>query len=55
MNLFTILKNAFPTKPTLQEFIEAANPQTQSDVEFLEKKYDDFIRSAEWSHLGNAK
>jgi hypothetical protein len=51
MNLFTILKSIFPTKPTLQEFIEAANPQATSDVEFLEKKYEEFIRSTEWSHL----
>ena len=53
MNLFTILKTIFKTKPTLQEFIEAANPQTQTDVEFLEKQYEEFINAKEWSHLGN--
>lgn len=53
MNLFTILKNIFPTKPTLQEFIEAANPKTQTDVEFLEKQYEEFINAKDWSHLGN--
>jgi hypothetical protein len=51
MNLFAILKNVFPRKPTLQEFIEAAKPQTIECVEFLEKKYDEFIQSSDWSHL----
>ena len=41
MNLLAILKNFFTTRPTLQEFIEAANPTTIADVEYLEKKYED--------------
>jgi hypothetical protein len=41
MNLLAILKKIFPTQPTLQEFIEAANPVTNEDVEWLEKKYVD--------------
>jgi hypothetical protein len=41
MNLLTILKNFFTVQPTLQEFIEAANPTTIADVEWLEKKYED--------------
>lgn len=41
MNLLAILKQIFPTQPTLQEFIEAANPTSISEVEWLEKKYED--------------
>jgi hypothetical protein len=41
MNLLSILKNFFTTQPTLQEFIEAANPTTIADVEWLEQKYED--------------
>lgn len=41
MNLLTILKQIFPVQPTLQEFIEAANPTTIAEIEWLEKKYED--------------
>ena len=50
MNFIAILKTIFRDKPTLEEFINAANPVTISDVEYLERKYDEFLKSTDWSY-----
>jgi hypothetical protein len=50
MNFISILKQIFKKPPTLDEFIKAGNPATIADVEYLERKYEEFLKSTEWNY-----
>jgi hypothetical protein len=45
MNFQNILKAIFPTPPTLDEYVNAHNPQSILDVELLEKRYDELTKT----------
>lgn len=49
MNFLSLIKRLFPSQPTLDEFINTHKPETTYDVEFLERQYDQLLRSREWS------
>jgi len=42
-NLFSILKEYFKEKPSLEDYIAAHAPTDMSQVEFLEKQYARFM------------
>jgi hypothetical protein len=46
MNFLAILKSIFPTRPTLEQFILAHNPQDTYDVEHLTRQYDRLCESS---------
>lgn len=51
MSYFTILKEYFKEKPTLEEYIAAHEPTHMLQVEFLEKQYARFMVSKNfWGH-----
>lgn len=43
MNFMAILKQIFPNKPTLEEFILMHKPTDAVQVEHLERQYDKMI------------
>lgn len=43
MNFVNVIKAIFPTPPTLDEFINAHNPQSILEVEALEKRWEDMM------------
>ena len=54
MNFLSILKRIFPTPPTLDEYIEAHEPQTILDVEMLERQYEALINEP-YKNIGFVK
>lgn len=46
MNFLNILKQIFPSRPSLDEFVKAHNPVDTVDVERLERMYDKIVRNS---------
>lgn len=53
MNLLNILKQLFPTPPSMDEYISSHNPQTVQEVEYLEKQYEYMMKSGIYPSEGN--
>ncbi len=48
MNLMSILKEIFRTRPSLDEFIAAHNPDNVYQVEELQRRYSQLESSSAW-------
>lgn len=48
MNLLSILKEIFKTRPTMEEFINAHNPDNIYQVEDLQRVYEQLNSSSAW-------
>lgn len=48
MNLLSVLKSLFKSRPSLEEFIAAHEPTDVFQVEELERRYWELDRSSAW-------